>query len=414
MKRTSLSYLVVPLMVLICWQQASALSAKEQLVKIKQEMKKKQETLAQTLSRENSTSKKIQVRQRQAREQGKRIAETEKRISTLQTGIGMKQKDLATEKSARQDRQQMWQSRLSGYYRATMAGTAPLLDTTPGSDSHHNDAVPVLIHAVSGDKATIAVHDRKIGLIGQETHQLVGQKQQQLAERESGKRALSQLERDKAENALRLAATRKEREKLVEEIRAFEAKQKRLASLLASLQKKSRKKIQTEKRLSSSKGPKDPKDPKEPKESKNPKEPGEYRKQAPPSPNFPRYNMPVTGKIIRSYGVHENPDWHTKTFSNGVTIAAPAGSPVRAIADGTVAYVGNLKGYGNVMIIDHGSQVFGVYGQCGTMMVKEGAKVKRAESIASVGSGEGEESALYFEVRRQGKSVNPAGGVTLQ
>lgn len=115
MKGIYLMYLVVPLLVLICWQQSSALTPKEQLVQIKQDMKKKREALVQVRSREDNTSKRIQACQRRAQEQSKRITETEKRISNLHLGIRMKQRDLAVEKSARLNRQQMWQSRLSGY-----------------------------------------------------------------------------------------------------------------------------------------------------------------------------------------------------------------------------------------------------------------------------------------------------------
>lgn len=394
MKGIYLMYLVVPLLVLICWQQSSALTPKEQLVQIKQEMKKKREALVQVRSREDNTSKRIQACQRQAQEQSKRITETEKRISNLHLGIQIKKRDLAVEKSSRMNRQQMWQSRLSSFYRISMAETTPLLNVGMCSIKYCKDTVPVVSHAFFIDHSVITTHDQKIVVIGNETQQLSGQKQQKVVERDTGKRELSRLEREKAEQAERLAATRKERERLAEEIREFEAKQKRLESLLASIQKKSRNKAKAEKRPTP------------------PDETGGYRKQVTLPPDFPRFKLPVEGKIIRNYGVYEHPVWHTKTFNNGITIAAQPGSPVRAIADGTVAFAGNLKGYGNITIIEHRQGVFSVYGQCGILMMKVGAQMGSNKTIATVGTGEGEISALYFEVRYLGRSVNPSKWMT--
>ena len=390
MKGIYLMYLVVPLLVLICWQQSSALTPKEQLVQIKQEMKKKREALVQARTREDSTSKRIQVCQLKAKEQGKRIINTEKRISNLHLGIQMKQRDLAVEKSERLNRQQMWQSRLSSFYRTTMAETVPLLDVSGmGSRKYCKDTVPVVSHAFFNDHSVIATHDLKIVVISKEAQQLTGQKQQKVVERETGKRELSRLEREKTEQAERFAATRKERERLAEEIRKFEAKQKRLESLLASLEKKTRSKAKAEKRAAPS------------------DEAGGYRKQVTLPPDFPRFNLPVAGKIIRNYGVYEHPVWHTKTFNNGISIAANPGSPVRVIADGTVAFAGNLKGYGNMIIIEHGQDVFSVYGLCGSLTMKVGAKVRRGDAIASVGIVETDTPSLYFEIRSRGQTVNP-------
>ncbi|MFZ4859399.1 MAG: murein hydrolase activator EnvC family protein [Desulfuromonadaceae bacterium] len=390
MKGIYLMYLVVPLLVLICWQQSSALTPKEQLTQLKQEVKKKREALAQNRVREESTSKRIQVCQRQAHEQNKRVIDTEKKISILKSGIQLKQRDLAVEKSAQQNRKQMWQSRLSSFYRVTMAETDVLQDCNPKKSNIYKDTVTIVVHAFSKDQAIIAAHDKNIVVIDKEARQLSGEKRQKVADRDSGKRELSRLEREKAEQAERLAVTRKERERLAEEIRAFEAKQKRLESLLASIQNKSRNKAKTEKRPTP------------------PDETGGYRKQVTLPPDFPRFNLPVAGKIIRNYGVYEHPVWHTKTFNNGISIAANPGSPVRVIADGTVAFAGNLKGYGNMIIIEHVQEVFSVYGLCGSLMMKVGAKVGRGDAIASVGIVETDTPSLYFEIRSRGKTVNPA------
>lgn len=390
MKGIYFMYLVVPLLVLICWQQSNALTPKEQLTQLKQEVKKKREALAQTRVREESTSKRIQVCQRQVQEQNKRVTDSENKISILKSGIQLKQRYLAVEKSARLNRKQMWQSRFSSFYRLTMAEADMPLGSKPGHWCIYKDTAPIVAHAFSIDYAIIAEHDKKIAVIDKEARYLSVEKQQKEVERDTGKRELSRLEREKVEQAERLAATRKERERLAEEIRAFEEKQKRLESLLASIQKKTRGKTKAEKRSTLS------------------NESGGYRKQVSLPPDFPRFNLPVSGNIIRGYGVYRHPQWGTTTFSSGLTIATEAGTPVKAIAGGSVVYAGALKGYGNIIIIDHGQQVFSVYGNCGNLVKRVGNRVERSESIATVGSVDLEAPSLYFELRSKGKAVNPS------
>lgn len=390
MKGIYLIYLVVPLLVLICWHQSSALTPKEQLTQLKQEMKKKREALALTRAKGENASKRINTCQRQAQEKTNRIREKEMKISLLDSGIKTKRKELTSEQVARENRHQVWQSRLSSYYRISMAET-PLLSgiIVDIPVFRQNDFVPLMRKSVTTDHVIIAAHEQKIGTIRQETGKLEVQKNSHVKEWNISKQELSAIEKEKATQQEQLAATRKEQEKLAAEIKEFEDRQKRLESLLASVQKKIRSKNKAERKSTPSQNS------------------DLNRKQVLLPPDFPHFNLPVAGKIIRGYGVYEHPVWHTKTFRNGITIAAPAGSQVRAIASGTVAYSGNLKGYGNMMIIDHGKNVFSVYGHCWSLLKKVGTNVSINEAIATVGVVDELTSILYFEVRYKGKSVNP-------
>ena len=65
-----------------------------------------------------------------------------------------------------------------------------------------------------------------------------------------------------------------------------------------------------------------------------------------------RLDMPVKGRIVTSYGKVTHPRFKTVTFNNGIVIDAPAGTPVKSVHDGVVAYTGWLKGYGQIMIVD--------------------------------------------------------------
>ncbi|KAB7765759.1 peptidase M23 [Xanthomonas sp. LMG 12462] len=114
---------------------------------------------------------------------------------------------------------------------------------------------------------------------------------------------------------------------------------------------------------------------------------------------------PLSGDLIARYG-GRLPDGRT---SSGVLIAAPAGSTVTAVADGTVVFSDWMTGYGMILIVDHGNGYMSLYAHNDTLLRDAGAKVKRGDAVAKVGNSGGQgRPALYFELRRNGQPVDPA------
>lgn len=116
--------------------------------------------------------------------------------------------------------------------------------------------------------------------------------------------------------------------------------------------------------------------------------------------------VPVTGRITSRFGANESIRDHTH---KGIDIGAAGGTPILATADGTVTYAGwNSGGYGNLVIIDHGNGVTTYYGHCSRIYTSKGATVKAGDKIAAVGStGNSTGNHLHFEIRLNGKQVNP-------
>ncbi|STZ75801.1 peptidoglycan DD-metalloendopeptidase family protein [Bergeriella denitrificans] len=111
------------------------------------------------------------------------------------------------------------------------------------------------------------------------------------------------------------------------------------------------------------------------------------------------WQRPTTGNVITQFG----------GSSKGVDIAGTAGQPVVAAADGKVVYAGSgLRGYGNLIIIQHNSTFLSAYGHNQSLLVNEGQTVKRGQTIAKMGSSDASRTQLHFEVRQNGKPVNPA------
>jgi len=93
--------------------------------------------------------------------------------------------------------------------------------------------------------------------------------------------------------------------------------------------------------------------------------------------------------------------------ANGIDITAPEGASAVAIHDGLVAFAGTFAGFGNLVILDHGSQTFSLYGDLLEISVKKGARVEQGQPIGKVGPAPSGSNALYFELRVDGQPVDP-------
>ncbi|ALU87408.1 membrane-bound metallopeptidase [Herbaspirillum rubrisubalbicans M1] len=120
-------------------------------------------------------------------------------------------------------------------------------------------------------------------------------------------------------------------------------------------------------------------------------------------------HLPVKGELVSKFGSRRG-DGPT---SRGLFIRAQEGSEVRAVAAGRVVFADWLRGFGNLIIVDHGNQYMTIYGNNQSVLKRAGDLVKAGETIATAGnSGGNEQSGLYFEMRYQGRAFDPLGWVT--
>jgi septal ring factor EnvC (AmiA/AmiB activator) len=121
-----------------------------------------------------------------------------------------------------------------------------------------------------------------------------------------------------------------------------------------------------------------------------------------------RLPLPAQGPITVGFGRVVNPKFNTVTVQNGVDIGAPSGAPVRAVAPGRVVHAGWFKGYGNLVIVDHGEGYHTLVAHLGSMQTAMGEEVDAGDALGTVGdSGSLKGAYLYFEVREKGRPVDP-------
>jgi murein DD-endopeptidase MepM/ murein hydrolase activator NlpD len=119
---------------------------------------------------------------------------------------------------------------------------------------------------------------------------------------------------------------------------------------------------------------------------------------------LPTFRWPVRGKVITTYGAKTN-----GKSNDGINLAVPEGTPIKAAEDGVVAYSGNeLKGYGNLILVRHANGYVTAYAHASELLVKRGDTIKRGQVIAKSGqSGEVGSPQLHFEIRKGSMPVDP-------
>lgn len=207
-----------------------------------------------------------------------------------------------------------------------------------------------------------------------------------------------EIEEEKSKKAQYLGKVRQDRKSYEASLKELQANASRLQTMITRLDALSRRKL-----------------------SSRHEKPGAKQKplaELPPVPDRGfasqkgRMALPVRGTILESYGKHKHPEFNSFTFSKGVSISASSGAEIKAIYEGTVIFADYFKGFGNMIIVDHGGGYFSLYAHASRLTKKVGAEVSRHETIAAVGDVDSSKgSMLYFEIRHQGKPVDPAGWV---
>ena len=117
------------------------------------------------------------------------------------------------------------------------------------------------------------------------------------------------------------------------------------------------------------------------------------------SANSVRFSWPAEGKIISAFD----------QTRKGIDIAGEAGQAIVAAGEGTVLYAKNMRGYGNLIIVDHSDGLVSAYAHNKTILVKEGQNVAKGQRIAEMGNSDSDIVKLHFEIRQLGKPVDPVG-----
>jgi len=134
------------------------------------------------------------------------------------------------------------------------------------------------------------------------------------------------------------------------------------------------------------------------------------RMRQPPgkAPSLGSFLWPAEGKVVSYFGRQKHPTFDTFVNKKGIEIKVREGTPIRSVSDGTVVYADWLKGYGLVVILDHGNGFYSLYAHASKLMVKENDRIKAGHQLGETGeTGLAQEDTLYFELRKGTTPIDP-------
>ena len=190
------------------------------------------------------------------------------------------------------------------------------------------------------------------------------------------------LARLRGERSTNLQQVQRSTQEIVDRLAALRASESRLSNVIAT--------IETERRRTAATRP------------NAPRETSTLR-----TSDLGRLDWPVDGTVLYRFGRVVNPN-NTTTRWNGMGIAAPTGTTVRAVAPGTVVSVGQLGTYGLTVIVQHGAGDYSVYASLNNASVRTGSAIRKGDAIGTVGTSDPDlRPHLHFEIRPQGRAVDP-------
>jgi septal ring factor EnvC (AmiA/AmiB activator) len=387
------------LIVVLIGVASPALSAdvKKQLQGIKKEIKEKKQLIDKTAQVETRVSGELEEISRSLKEKEKALSALTRDLDAAESGLEKTQHEIEVVQKDAEARKLLIQKRLSAVYKSGDVGNFRFYFSS--------ESFPLMQESLRYMKALLE-NDRKLILEYNEridTLKTLKKSLEGVARRKENIKSVievkkHEIENEKSKKASYLLHVREDKKSYLASLHELEDNSRRLQSIVERLEAASRKSYTAKVR----------------KQSVKPKSRG-AAPVVPPittSTGFAsqkgRLSLPAQGHIVGSFGRHKHPEFNSFTVSNGVTISSPSGSDVHSIYDGTVVFADYFKGYGNMVIIDHGDGFFSLYAHNNRIMKRSGATVRKNETIASVGDVDSSKGpVLYFEIRYQGKPIDP-------
>ena len=258
------------------------------------------------------------------------------------------------------------------------------------------------LSAIAGqDQRLMQQYSSTLTVLSQKRTELEDYKAEIADAREKAASTRGQIAEEQRKRRILLASVREEKAGHLATVKELEAAAKDLQALIARLQ------TEEERQRRASRTP--PR-----REGSRPEAPG-GKEEAPDVHDDGRFERlkgrlpwPAIGPLASTFGRQEHPRFHTVTFNRGIEIVSPEGRDIAAVADGTVIYADWFKGYGQLIILDHGGGYFTLYAHAAQVLARAGESVSRGQVIGKVGdTGSLEGPQLYFELRHKGKPQDP-------
>jgi len=385
------------LLLLISASAARGENPRDELKGVKQEIRAKKQLISKTRKVEAVVSTELQEINRNLVQKESDLGRLDRDLKGVESSLSRTGREILRVTDEANRKKQEIEHRLASLYKAGELGALRMFFSAE-SFPQMAENIRYMRSILENDKKIFAEYDQKIV----ELRKLKVDLERDAAKKAHIKEGIAvkklEIEQEKSKKAAYLVKVRQDRSSYEKSLKELQANAARLQTMMERLEALSRRKL-----------------------SSRHEKPGSRLKplaELPPVPDRGfasqkgRMSLPVRGEIVENYGKHKHPDFNSYTFSKGLSISAGAGSDIKSIYDGSVIFADYFKGYGNMIIIDHGGGYFSLYAHAARILKKVGAEIARNETVATVGDTDSSRGPmLYFEIRHQGKPVDPAGWV---
>ncbi len=356
----------------------------EELDRIRQEMRKKKTEISRASRKERSVlatiekiDRDIQERTEELLDQQKRLQESESALSQIESASAQISRELEGQKKA-------YGMRLRALYKMRRTGFGQVYGMMGfGSSGKEKRYLGII---ADRDRVLIEDYHHALKLLIRQQGEILEKKHEIIDHRHSVESKKTEQESIRREKTLLLASVR-QKKGLYEQ--TFHELEEASASLWSMIK-------QDEDVRRTAKG-------------QNSVGTGSI-KNVPSQRTKGAFPWPVEGKVLTPFGMQRHPQFGTLVFRRGIEIQAHEGEEVHAMEGGVVAYADWYRGYGKLLILDHGDGFYSLYGNLSRLHLTKGERVVRGQIIGLAGeTGSLKGSKLYFEIRRNGEAQDPLG-----
>jgi septal ring factor EnvC (AmiA/AmiB activator) len=372
-------------------------SPKDELKGVKQEIRAKKQLINKTRKVEAVVSTELREIDRTLEQKLTELGKLDRDLHTVEFSLERTGREIIVVTNETNRKKQEIERRLVSLYKAGEIGALRMFFSAE-SFPQMAENIRYMRSILENDKRIFAEYNKKI----EELRQLKATLEQDMTKKEHIKNGIAskkrEIEQEKNKKSAYLVKVRQDRKSYESTLKGLQVNAARLQTMIERLDALNRRKL-----------------------SSRHAKPGSKLKPLPELPPVPdrgfasqkgRMSIPVRGEIIETYGKHKHAEFNSYTFSKGLSIAAGVGTEIRSIYEGTVIFADYFKGYGNMVIVDHGGGYFSLYAHTSRILKKVGAEVARNDMLATVGDMDSARGPmLYFEIRYQGKPVDPAAWV---
>lgn len=383
------------LCLLLPWHTiVQAADIQHELQGVNREIREKRQLLRKTKKEERQVSSELVKIDRSLQEKEQNLKALNRELKQAEIQVERTRQDIEGARHEAEKKRDQIRQRLVAMYKAGEFGNIRILfssGTLPQLVENQRYMKAVLEH----DKKLFTEYNAKIDNLRSLKQNL----EQDAARKEKIKGAVNakkqEIETEKQKKTVYLSQVRQDKQAYLASLAELQANARRLQAMVERLEARSRKSYT-------------------PKGDRQPARP-DAGKDLPPvadkgfASQRGRLPVPVRGQVVGTYGRHKHPEFNSYTISNGISISAPSGTEIRSVYEGQVIFASAFKGYGNMVIIDHGGGYFSLYAHSSKILKGVGTRVSGNETVALVGDTDSPKGPmLYFEIRYQGKPIDPS------